>query len=125
MPLIRMQPDMQNQGYALGVAAAMVAETDTLVRHVDIDALQQHLIEIGNLPDRVLTDEDSFPLSDDQIASAVAKLAAPRMWRPSSPARSGRCRCCVRAMRMRRISRGNCRTPTCWPFWATTPDCRR
>lgn len=71
MPVIRMQPDIQNQGYAAGVAAAMAAHSGKSVRNIDIKALQKHLIEKGNLPERVLTDKDSFPLPQEKIAEAV------------------------------------------------------
>jgi len=71
MPVIRMQPDIQNQGYAAGVAAAMAAHSGKSVRNIDIKALQKHLIEKGNLPQRVLTDKDSFPIPLEKIAEAV------------------------------------------------------
>jgi len=71
MPVIRMQPDIQNQGYAAGVAAAMAAKSGKSIRQIDIKALQKHLVEKGNLPERVLTDKDSFPLSKEKIAKAV------------------------------------------------------
>ncbi len=71
MPVIRMQPDIQNQGYAAGLAAAMAAQGGKSVRDVDIKALQKHLVEKGNLPERVLTDEDSFPLPQEKVAEAV------------------------------------------------------
>jgi NADPH-dependent 2,4-dienoyl-CoA reductase/sulfur reductase-like enzyme len=71
MPVIRMQADIQNQGYAAGVAAAMAAQSGKSVRDVDIKALQKHLVKKGNLPKRVLTDEDSFPLPQEKIADAV------------------------------------------------------
>ncbi|MCL4202006.1 MAG: FAD-dependent oxidoreductase [Pirellulaceae bacterium] len=74
VPLIRMQPDIQNGGYAAGVAGAMVAQAGTLIRQVDIKRLQEHLVEIGNLPASVLTDKDSYPLSDERLAEAVEKL---------------------------------------------------
>ena len=74
MPVIRMQADIQNQGYAAGVAAAMAAESGTPVRNIDIKELQKHLIEKGNLPERVLTDEDSFPLPQEKIAEAVESV---------------------------------------------------
>jgi len=74
MPVIRMQADIQNQGYAAGLAAAMVIESGKSVRDVDIKALQKHLVEKGNLPERVLTDEDSFPLPQDKIAEAVGRV---------------------------------------------------
>jgi len=74
MPVIRMQPDIQNQGYAAGVAAAMAAKSGKSVRQIDIKALQKHLVEKGNLPERVLTDKDSFPLPEEKIAQAVERV---------------------------------------------------
>ncbi len=74
VPLIRMQPDIQNGGYAAGVAAAMAAQANVSIRQIDVKALQKHLVEIGNLPESVLTDQDSYPLSDERIAQGVASL---------------------------------------------------
>ncbi len=73
-PIVRMQPDIQNQGYAAGIAAAMAAKAGTLVRHIDIRALQRHLVKIGNLPESVLTDEDSHPLPPARVAAAVDRI---------------------------------------------------
>jgi flavin-dependent dehydrogenase len=75
MPVIRMQADIQNQGYAVGVAGAMAAKGSIGVRDIDIKALQKHLIEKGNLPERVLTDKESFPLPAEEIAKAVERVA--------------------------------------------------
>ncbi len=75
MPVIRMQADIQNQGYAVGVAGAMASKAGIGVRDVDIKALQKHLIEKGNLPERVLTDKESFPLPAEEIAKAVERVA--------------------------------------------------
>jgi len=74
MPVIRMQADIQNQGYAAGMAAAMAAESGKSLRDIDIKALQKHLVEKGNLPERVITDEDSFPLPQEKIAEAVERV---------------------------------------------------
>jgi hypothetical protein len=74
MPVIRMQADIQNQGYAAGVAAAMASRNDKSVRNINIKALQKHLVEKGNLPERVLTDKDSFPLPQEKIAEAVQSV---------------------------------------------------
>jgi len=74
MPVIRMQADIQNQGYAAGFAAAMAAKSNKSVRQIDIKALQKHLVEKGNLPERVLTDEDSLPLPKEKIAQAVERV---------------------------------------------------
>ena len=76
VPIIRMQPDIQNGGYALGTAAAMAAADGVELREVDIRKLQKHLVEIENLPDCVLTDKDSYPLSKEQIAEGIEKYAA-------------------------------------------------
>jgi hypothetical protein len=74
IPLIRMQADIQNQGYAAGVAAAWLAQSDLPVRKLDVRKLQQHLIEMGNLPESVLEEKDSFPLPESVVAEAVAQL---------------------------------------------------
>ncbi len=74
VPLIRMQPDIQNGGYAAGVAAAMAAEANVPPRKIDLTALQEHLVEIRNLPPSVLSDEDSYPLSGEKIARAVENI---------------------------------------------------
>lgn len=58
MPLIRMQADVQNQGYAAGVAAAMTAKNKASFRDIDIKALQKVLIGKEILPERVLTETD-------------------------------------------------------------------
>ena len=74
MPIIRMQPSVQNQGYAAGLAAAMAADAGS-VRAIDVKALQRRLVDDGCLDARVLTDEDS---GDDRsgLADAVRALGA-------------------------------------------------
>ncbi len=74
MPVIRMQACVQNQGFAAGTAAAMIAESNYRTREIDIKALQKYLVEKGNLPESVLTDEDSFPLPAEKIAHAVEEV---------------------------------------------------
>jgi flavin-dependent dehydrogenase len=71
MPVIRMQADIQNQGYAAGLIAATTAKTEKPLREVDIKEIQRHLVEKGNLPEKVLTETDSFPLSLDRVIGAV------------------------------------------------------
>ena len=73
-PLIRMQPDLQNAGYACGVAAAQAAKSDQPLRQIDLRPVQEHLVQIGNLQPSVLTDRDNFPLPEEKLVEAVAKL---------------------------------------------------
>jgi hypothetical protein len=74
LPCIRMQADVQNQGYAAGVAAAMIAAKRCATRELDIKALQKHLVEKGNLPASVLTENDNFPLPKETVVQAVLAL---------------------------------------------------
>ncbi len=71
VPLTRMQPDIQNQGYAAGLAAAMASRRQIPLRSVDIRALQQKLVEVGNLSPDVLEQTDFLPLSEGEVAVAV------------------------------------------------------
>ena len=73
MPILRMQPDIQNQGYAAGVAAAMAARENKRTRDIDVNALQRHLVEVGCLPETVLSDRGSYPLPHEAVATAVAR----------------------------------------------------
>ncbi len=61
MPLIRMQADVQNQGYAAGLAAAAAAELKTDFRNIDIRKLQKELVKLEILPPEVLTESDEIP----------------------------------------------------------------
>jgi len=71
MPSIRMQADLQNLGYAAGLAAAMAAESGQPLRAIDVRTLQRKLVEVGNLPAEVLTHTDSFPLAVQHIEAAA------------------------------------------------------
>ncbi|NLZ03121.1 MAG: FAD-dependent oxidoreductase [Pirellulaceae bacterium] len=84
-PIVRMQPDVQNQGYAAGVAAAMAAQNHVPLREIDVRKLQQHLVEKGNLAKSVLTETDSFPVSDDGVAEAVRNTLPPTRAGEKSP----------------------------------------
>ncbi len=76
MTLIRMQADLQNQGYAAGVAAAAAAKLGGHTRSIDIKAVQKTLIAEGVLDERVATDRDSHPRSVEEIRLAVQTLDA-------------------------------------------------
>lgn len=60
MPLIRMQPDVQNQGYAAGLAAAMSAKENLPLRKIDLKSLQKQLIARDILPESVLDEMDAI-----------------------------------------------------------------
>ncbi|MBN1346407.1 MAG: FAD-dependent oxidoreductase [Phycisphaerae bacterium] len=74
IPSIRMQPCMQNLGYAAGCAATMAATLGGKTRSVDIRKLQKHLVSIECLTPEVLTHQDSFPLPDKAVHDAVRRL---------------------------------------------------
>lgn len=71
--LARMNPDMLNQGYAIGYAAALCVQNKTSTRAVDIKALQKHLSSIGCLPSEKLSEiaRDSRPVSSSELAAAA------------------------------------------------------
>jgi hypothetical protein len=75
MPVLRMQPDIQNQGYAAGYAAATAIQDGVTLRNVDIKKVQTHLVAIKNIDPSVLTVQDSYPLSEVKIREAVSALA--------------------------------------------------
>ena len=75
LPVIRMQPDVQNEGYAMGQAAARAARAAIDFRDIDIRTLQHHLVDAGILAEDVPAHEDSFPLSEDVILTAVSRAA--------------------------------------------------
>lgn len=71
LPVVRMQPDVQNQGYAVGYAAALSCADGTTLRKVDIRKVQVHLVAKGILQTEVLIHRDSFPLGAAEIQAAV------------------------------------------------------
>ncbi len=75
LPCIRMQPDVQNQGYAAGVAAAMISKKGCATRELDIKQLQKHLVAVGNLPESILQETDNFPLPKEKVVDAVRRVA--------------------------------------------------
>ena len=95
MPLIRMQPDVQNQGYAMGRAAARAVKASLPIRKIDFKALQRQLISENILEERALTEKDvpcAF-LEDDKFhdisrvfidpAAAIPELKAKLAKKPA------------------------------------------
>lgn len=82
LPVIRMQADVQNQGFAAGIAAAMTAANQQAFNQIDIHALQNRLVELGLLPESELNAIDAIPHPDsDPMAAAFAMptSAMPRL----------------------------------------------
>lgn len=71
MPVIRMQPCLQNQGYAVGWAAAIAVANNQKIRYVDIKSLQKKLVEIESLPEHVINDIDNYPPSMAEVQIAT------------------------------------------------------
>lgn len=76
LPIVRMQPDVQNAGYAAGVAAAMAARAGVAVRKVDIKAVQKHLVEKGCIKAESIPQADTPKARAQEVRQAVAVLAA-------------------------------------------------
>lgn len=73
LPLLRMQADVQNQGYVAGLAVARSAATGVDLRDLDIRALQHELVALKILEPVVLEQEDSFPMPDAAVREAVSQ----------------------------------------------------
>jgi len=71
MPVLRMQPCLQNQGYAVGYLAATAVSENKEIRQLDIKRIQRHLVGIGSLPERVLTDKNTEEFTDIQLQQAA------------------------------------------------------
>jgi len=74
MPVIRMQPCLQNQGFAVGMGAAMAAANQQRIRYIDIKTLQKRLVQIESLAPRVLTDHDNYPPKFEEVQKAAKTL---------------------------------------------------
>lgn len=70
MPMTRMQDDVQEQGGAIGIAAATCAREGLRVRQLPLDALREKLITMGSLKRRELEP----PAPQPCIAALVASL---------------------------------------------------
>ncbi len=74
MPVIRMQPCLQNQGYAAGYLAALCVKENKPLRKADIKKVQKHLVQMGNLPPRVLTDKEFKGFSNSEMKKATVNV---------------------------------------------------
>lgn len=74
LPVLRMQADVQNQGYAAGLAAALAGRGR--LRDLNVRDLQRRLVAVGNLAPEVMAHPDSFPVPAAAIREAMADLGA-------------------------------------------------
>lgn len=77
VPFTRMQADLMNEGYGIGLCAAIaVRESNGDFRSFDLRRVQRMLVEKGNLPPEALlwTDERDIP-TDAELKRLVAALA--------------------------------------------------
>ena len=75
MPVLRMQPDVHNQGWAVGLAAAAASAEGATVRTIDVRVLQSRLVEQSILKSRVTTDVDSS-VTEQQLDDAVETMSS-------------------------------------------------
>jgi hypothetical protein len=71
LPVVRMQADVQNQGYVAGLAAVEAIRRGCDLRELDIRALQGRLVERGILAADVPEHRDSFPLDSSRVLAAT------------------------------------------------------
>jgi hypothetical protein len=74
MPVIRMQACLQNQGYAVGLLAAEAAGEGKPLRRIDIKKIQRRLVDMGNLPARVLTDREHRGFGAGEMQKAARSV---------------------------------------------------
>lgn len=72
MPVLRMQPDIQNHAYAAGLAAAEAARAgEGNLRAIDVKTLQRHLVLKGIIPQDVLLHRERGRLTAEVVRTAV------------------------------------------------------
>jgi hypothetical protein len=74
MPVLRMQADLQNSGYAAGLAAAQAVRKGVELRDIDVRELQRELVAKGIIDASDVSAAPSAPLSDAELSNAVATL---------------------------------------------------
>ncbi|NJK97027.1 MAG: FAD-dependent oxidoreductase [Bacteroidales bacterium] len=74
MPIIRMQPCLQNQGFSVGMLAASSAKAGKNFRSVDIGNVQKEIVNLGILPKESASNATAYPPSDDQIRTAIRAM---------------------------------------------------
>lgn len=72
LPVIRMQADIQNQGYATGWLAASLKAGEAAAL-ADLKPLQEHLLAIGGLAPDAIAKSDEVDFSAEQLRRAAAQ----------------------------------------------------
>ena len=75
MPVIRMQPCLQSQGYAVGYLAAQKTKQKQPIRKINLRKIQEHLVQIGNLPPQQIVKHDTNPYDTKTLKKTVDKVA--------------------------------------------------
>lgn len=73
MPVLRMQADLQNSGYAGGLAAAQAVRRGVELRGIDVRELQRELVAKGILTQAEIA-AASEPPTDEELSALVASL---------------------------------------------------
>jgi len=74
MPIMRMQPDIQNQGYVAGLAGATAVREGKTFRSLDVKSLQKQLVKDGVIPAEVLSWTDNAVVGMERLATAVKNV---------------------------------------------------
>lgn len=74
LPIVRMQPDVQNVAYAAGIGAAMAARAGVEPRALDLWPLRQALVDEGHLDAHHLAVAADSEISDAEVEDAVDAL---------------------------------------------------
>ncbi len=77
VPIVRMRADLQNEGYSLGLAAAMaVKSAGNDFRKLDVKGVQRALVEKGILRDEVLAWDKDEEVDDTTFSAAMVSIGS-------------------------------------------------
>ncbi|MDR2704674.1 MAG: FAD-dependent oxidoreductase [Planctomycetaceae bacterium] len=74
LAVFRMQPDVQNQGYALGCIAATALKDSVSLRKINLKNVRKHLADIGSLRQEVLDHTDNYETTKTELPEIVKNL---------------------------------------------------
>lgn len=77
LPAIRMQADLENLGYACGIAASMCVDEEVPPRSLSVKRLQRKLVSSGLLPSEILDrkhEDTAHPLSREEMKAWINSL---------------------------------------------------